>query len=55
MVHMDREKIEQKGGLIIFTFALGVIAIMYMFAFHSERSKNRELENTIEKYKNKDE
>lgn len=50
---MDREKIEQKGGLIIFTFALGVIAIMYMFAFHSERSKNRELENTIEKYKNK--
>jgi hypothetical protein len=44
---MNKE--EQKGGFIILTFALGVIAIMYMFAFHSEREKNRELENKIQK------
>lgn len=47
---MENKKTDS-GGIIILSFTLAVIAVMYMTAFHSERNKNRELQKQFETYK----
>jgi hypothetical protein len=46
---MEEKKV--LGSNVILIATLSIIALMYMFAFHSERNENKRLEKKIEYYK----
>ncbi len=53
MINMNEKDIKENSGFIILIFTLGIVAVMYMLAFHYERRENKELENKIQKYQEK--